>query len=108
MEEMARLRGIELSGRRDVRLLTSGPGRLAEAFAITRERDNGKDLTAPKSDLLIAEDDFPPTQVLATPRIGIRKAADLPLRYLIAGNEFVSGPKALNINPSVGRTRSRN
>ena len=29
-------------------------------------------------------------RVLITPRIGITKAADWPLRYVIAGNEFVS------------------
>jgi len=32
-------------------------------------------------------------RVLTTPRIGITKAAERPLRYVIAGNEFVSGPK---------------
>ncbi len=77
----------------DSRLLTSGPGRLAEAFAITRERDNGKDLTNKKSDLYIADDGFRPERIVATRRIGITKAAHLPLRYLIAGNRFVSGPK---------------
>src|ERR1700723_4756514 len=35
LEEMARARGITLSGPRDLSLLTSGPGRLAQAFGIT-------------------------------------------------------------------------
>lgn len=88
---MARNRDLESDS--DPRLLTSGPGRLAEAFAITRERDNGKDLTSRKSDLYLADDGFHPERIIATTRIGITKAADLPLRYLIAGNRFVSGPK---------------
>src|SRR6266446_5667646 len=51
IEEMVLGRGLSLNGRGDLRKLTSGPGRLAEAFSITRERDNGKDLTSPSSDL---------------------------------------------------------
>jgi len=69
---------------------------LAEAFGITREQDNGKDLTSVGSDLFIADDGYRVRRVLTTPRIGITKAAALPLRYLIAGNEFVSGPKKGN------------
>jgi DNA-3-methyladenine glycosylase len=91
---MSRLREVTLDHARDLRKLTSGPGRLAEAFAITRERDNGKDLASVTSGLWIADDGFRPHRVLATPRIGITKASALPLRYLIAGNPFVSGPKA--------------
>lgn len=87
-EEMFRLRQIEPGS--DLRKLTSGPGRLAEAFGITRERDNGKDLTSPRSDLYIRDDGAPPPQVLITKRIGISKAADMPLRYVVAGNRFVS------------------
>jgi hypothetical protein len=34
-------------------------------------------------------------RVLVTVRIGIRQAADLPLRFAIAGNPCVSGPKSL-------------
>jgi DNA-3-methyladenine glycosylase len=94
MQEMARGRGISLNGASDLRKLTSGPGRLAEAFGITRMRDNGKDLTSADSDLWIADDGFRPQRVLRTARIGIIKAAELPLRYLIAGNDFVSGPRA--------------
>ena len=53
-------RDIELDERTDLRKLTSGPGRLAEAFGITRERDNEKDLTSKKSDLFITDDGFRP------------------------------------------------
>jgi DNA-3-methyladenine glycosylase len=95
VEQMARNRGIKVQGARDLKNLTSGPGRLAEAFAITRRRDNEKDLTAPKSDLFITDDDHAKPRILTTPRIGITKAADLPLRYVIAGNRFVSGPRRL-------------
>ena len=93
IEEMARLRRVTVSAPRDLRKLTSGPGRLAEAFGITRERDNAKDLTSARSDLFIADDGYRVRRILTTPRIGITKAAGLPLRYVIAGNEFVSGPK---------------
>jgi DNA-3-methyladenine glycosylase len=96
IDEMARARDVALDGERSLRLLTSGPGRLAEAFGITRVRDNGKDLTSSSSDLFVADDGFPAPTILATPRIGITKAADLPLRYLIEGNPFVSGPRKLH------------
>ncbi|HZR64843.1 MAG TPA: DNA-3-methyladenine glycosylase [Terriglobales bacterium] len=89
LNEMFGLRGIEQDS--DLRRLTSGPGRMAAAFGIRRERDNGKDLTSPESDLYIAEDGQPPPRVLITKRIGITKAADMPLRYIVAGNRFVSG-----------------
>jgi DNA-3-methyladenine glycosylase len=88
IEEMFRLRGIEENV--DLRRLTSGPGRLAAAFGITRERDNGKDLTNAKSDLCIGDDGSSPPEVLITKRIGIKKAVDMPLRYIVAGNRFVS------------------
>ncbi len=93
VEQMALARGVIIKTDRDLRLLTSGPGRLAEAFGITRPRDNGKDLTSPKSDLWIADDDCRPAQIVETARIGITKAAEMPLRYVIAGNPFVSGKK---------------
>jgi DNA-3-methyladenine glycosylase len=97
IEEMARARDISINKPADLRKLTSGPGRLAEAMDITRERDNDKDLTSRKSDLWIADDGYRPKSVAVTPRIGITKAADRPLRYLIAGNGFVSGPKLLAV-----------
>lgn len=89
----AMLRARDLAPGSNPRLIASGPGRLAEAFGITRERDNGKDLTSPKSGLWIADDGFRPAEVAVTKRIGITKAAEEPLRYIIAGNAFVSGKK---------------
>jgi len=97
MEQMALSRNVSLESARDLKKLTSGPGRLAEAFGITRERDNGKDLTSARSDLFIADDGYRIGSLLTTPRIGITKAAGLLLRYLIAGNEFVSGAKVRNL-----------
>ena len=73
--------------------LTSGPGRLAQALAITRARDNGCDLTSAASRLWIGEDGYRAQAIGMTPRIGITKAADKPLRYILAGNAFVSGRK---------------
>jgi DNA-3-methyladenine glycosylase len=91
-EEMLKLRGIAEDS--DPRRLTSGPGRLAAAFGITRERDNDKELTSSRSDLYIADDGSEPPRVLITKRIGITKAAEMPLRYIVAGSRFVSGKKS--------------
>jgi DNA-3-methyladenine glycosylase len=96
---MARNRGLELSredskqqgSSRQLRLLTTGPGRLCEALDITRPRDNGVDMTSPNSGLWVAGDGFLPAKIAATPRVGITKAKAHPLRYCIVGNQYVSG-----------------
>jgi DNA-3-methyladenine glycosylase len=64
---------------------------MAEAFGITRVRDNGCDLTSPTSSLWIGDDGYRASKIKLTPRIGITKAADMPLRYIVGGNRFVSG-----------------
>lgn len=81
---------LDLASVRDLRKLASGPGRLCEALGITRPRDNGKDIVAPNSDLQVRDDGFHVRKVAVTTRIGIRKSAEMPLRYVIAGNQFVS------------------
>jgi DNA-3-methyladenine glycosylase len=90
VEAMAHARGLEIQSPRDEHKLTNGPGRLAEAFGITRIRDNGVDLTSPASSLWIGEDGYRARGIRTTPRIGITKAADKPWRYLLDGNPFVS------------------
>jgi DNA-3-methyladenine glycosylase len=91
IEQMAQARHVEIRSARDLPKLTRGPGRLAEAFGITRARDNGCDLTDPAGTLWIGDDGYSRPTILITPRIGITKAADDLLRYLISGNPFVSG-----------------
>lgn len=99
IEAMALARDLPPTKAADLRLLTSGPGRLAEAFGITRERDNGGDLTNRNSTLWLGSDDYHVSDVLVTPRIGITKAAEEPLRYIVAGNRFVSGKKLHTSRP---------
>jgi DNA-3-methyladenine glycosylase len=93
IEEMSRARGIDVRGPADLPKLTSGPGKLAQAFGITRIRDNGCDLTSDASSLWIGDDGYRSRRILITPRIGITKAVDHPLRYLLAGNRFVSATR---------------
>lgn len=92
LRQMARARGFRLPGASTstLRQLTSGPGRLSQAFGITRAHDNGRNLTLPGSDLRLADDGYRASHIVATPRIGIRKDPGKCLRYLIAGNPFVS------------------
>jgi DNA-3-methyladenine glycosylase len=94
IEAMARARDVRLGSARDLRKITSGPGRLTQAFGITRKRDNGKNLVSARSDMRIADDGYRVRRVKVTPRIGIVKSAGQRLRYFIAGNPFVSGRKS--------------
>jgi len=91
--EMARARELshlELMSSRDLRKLTSGPGRLCEALSITRKRDNGKDMVSARSDLQVMQDGYRVKEIAVTPRIGITKSAEMPLRYVVAGSHFIS------------------
>ena len=93
IDQMARARGITVSGPKDLLRLTRGPGRLSEAFGITRLRDNGCDLTSQSSGLWIGDDGYRSGHICMTARIGITKAADRRLRYFLRGNAFVSGSR---------------
>ncbi|MBZ5656804.1 MAG: DNA-3-methyladenine glycosylase [Acidobacteriia bacterium] len=99
IEEMAKARGIEVRRNsalrsNNLKKISSGPGRMSEALGITRERDNGKNLVSAKSDLQLVDDGYRLRRVRVTPRIGIVKSAERPLRYFIDGNPFVSGRRA--------------
>lgn len=94
LPQMAALRG--LGPHASPRLLTGGPGRLCQALGITRATHNGMDLLSEASDLQLRDDGYKATKVMTTPRIGISKAAERPLRFLLAGNPCVSGPARLN------------
>jgi len=82
---MRRRRGVE-----DDRLLCSGPARLCQALGITGAM-NG--LALDGSRLRIRRSARPPVRApLITPRIGIRAAADWPLRFVEAGSPWTSRP----------------
>jgi len=68
--------------------LASGPGKLTQALAITRVH-NGVDMTS-GSLVVRAPLRAGRVEIEVTPRIGITKCADLPLRFLIKGNRFIS------------------
>jgi DNA-3-methyladenine glycosylase len=71
--------------------LASGPGKLTLALGITRAQ-NGVDVT--HGSLVVREPAEPlKVDVAVTPRIGITQCADLPLRFVIRGNRYVSQAK---------------
>lgn len=99
LERMRERRGLE-----DIRMLCSGPGRVAQALGITREHD-GLPIDQPPFELL------PPTDradVVDGVRIGISKAKDLPWRFGLAGSRFVSRPfPVVPLAASIAATASR-
>jgi len=88
--------GIELMQKRrpaarKIEDLGSGPGKLTLAMGITREL-NGKDVT--RGPLSVREPvDKKHIEIVVTPRIGITKSPERPLRYIVRGSRFVSGGK---------------
>ena len=74
---------------KDIRNLTSGPGKLTKALAITKEL-NGIDVTKRNSKLVVVEGEKERFEICSSHRIGVK--ADLPqeLRFFVKGNKFVS------------------
>lgn len=83
LEVMRARRGLD-----EERLLCAGPGRVAQALAITRAH-NGLALDAPPFLVLPRHG---PAEVICGPRIGITKAVELPWRYGLKGSRFLSRP----------------
>ena len=87
------LAGVDLmrrrrpAARKDVDL-TNGPGKLCQALGITGEH-NWLPLQEPPLRILRGVA-VPDREVAVTPRIGITQCADWPLRWVIAGNPYVS------------------
>jgi DNA-3-methyladenine glycosylase len=74
--------------------LTRGPGRLTAALRVDLRHD-GLDLFAAEQ-LWIGSDKQDIGSVGQSVRIGLSKAAAERLRFFIAGNRYVSGPRRLN------------
>lgn len=77
-----------------LRDLCRGPGRLAQALAITRLQD-GLDLCAPGPLWLAAS--VPPERAIGTSvRIGVTKESERVLRFFERASPFCSGSRRLN------------
>ena len=99
------LAGLDVMRRRrrgaEVKDLCSGPGKLCQALGIDRELDGSPMARSP---VLVR----PPAQweeprIAVTPRIGITKAVDWPLRFHLAGSPWTSrkekGGRSLDLPP---------
>lgn len=80
--------GRSPASEKELRNLTNGPGKVAQAFALGRE-DNGKLLTGDEI-FIVQGRRVKDSELTITKRIGISRSKDLPWRYYITGNPFVS------------------
>jgi DNA-3-methyladenine glycosylase len=79
---------MERRGTTTPALLCAGPGRLAAALGISRTLDGAAMRTSAVKVRRGAE--VAPQDVVTSPRIGITKAADWPLRFTLRGSRWVS------------------
>jgi DNA-3-methyladenine glycosylase len=70
------------------RELCSGPGKLCQALGISRELDGAR--MAASAVIVRPPTKSELTRIAITPRIGISKAVDWPLRFHLAGSPWVS------------------
>lgn len=84
MEAMAANRGVDA-----LRLLCSGPARLAQALGIERP-DNGADLVRGRGLQLRAGEPVPPARIGRSTRVGLRVGIQPRWRYFERGSPFVS------------------
>jgi DNA-3-methyladenine glycosylase len=85
------LDGLEVMRRRrgpvPDRELCSGPGKLCQALGITRDLDGRR---IAESNVLVHRRSNEENTIAVTSRIGITKAADWPLRFVVAGSPWLS------------------
>lgn len=86
-ETMRRLRGLAAGAK--AKLLTVGPGRLAQALGLTLE-DDGRNLLRPPLTLHAPGATQARASLVRGPRVGISKAAALPYRFSEAESPWVS------------------
>ena len=79
----------ERRGRSGVEELCSGPGKLTQALGVELEANASSLVTGP---VRLAPRQGPAPQLVASGRIGITKAAELPWRFCQASSRYVSRP----------------
>jgi DNA-3-methyladenine glycosylase len=68
----------------------SGPGRLCRGLGVT-QADDGASLVDGR--VRIAQGDSAPKAIVTSPRVGVSRSVDLPLRFLWDGHAAVSRPR---------------
>lgn len=81
---------LELRRGRGGHDLTNGPAKFCQAFAIDRSM-NGQNLRRPPLRLIVPQDRLE-EKIVQTTRIGISRGKDVPWRFYIQGNPYVSKP----------------
>ncbi len=72
----------------ELKNLTNGPAKICQAFSIVRS-ENGTDLTGNEI-FILDSPKLSENKIAASARIGIKKSVDLPWRYYIKNNSFLS------------------
>ena len=72
----------------ELKNLTNGPAKICRAFGIARN-ENGADLTGNEI-FILDSPKLSGNKIAASTRIGIKKSVDLPWRYYIKNNSFLS------------------
>ena len=89
IEEMIKNRfGRDLKNEKEKLNLTNGPGKICQAFNINREH-YGADLTGSQI-FIIDQSTVKSKDIITAKRIGISKSVDLPWRFYIKNNPWVS------------------
>lgn len=73
--------------------LTNGPGKLTQAMAITKDSCSRIDVTQSGSLYVIDAPEVAPTDMSYGPRVGISAGREIPWRFWITGNPWVSKSK---------------
>ena len=84
VEKMMEHRGTE-----SPRQVSRGPAMLCQAIRVDRSHDKIDLLESEELWIAVGAKEIP--EIISTPRIGVSTATDLPLRFFINGNWFVSG-----------------
>jgi DNA-3-methyladenine glycosylase len=97
---MAKRRGIRPKSEKDLRNLTNGPGKLTQALGMGRPHNKTSLLKRP----LYLRKARRKERVRATTRIGITRGWELPLRFYLEGNPYLSVEPGQD-RPSPGRRK---
>jgi len=102
LEQLRRNRG-DAEARLPVRRLAAGPGNVGQALGLDLSWDGRR--LGPESGLLLLDDGYP-VAVERTPRLGISRARELMLRFIVPGSPFLSrGPRRGDPVNQVGEER---